>query len=184
MLWEICTGANCHGSEFLACVMYSLALVFWVYLLFLGFPWPCQFIAICLKVWHSAFYRLGRLTWHTWSLGSKWVCECEMAHVGAWMWLCPAGPACLDFIDLPLVHLHHLIGPETPVTGLLWGQCTTLPLGIGRWGCGDWLFVQKSWLIYLYLGPYRNQDNDLLTSILPRFQAFRCLLLKLAFFVF
>lgn len=68
---------------------------------FLGFPWPCQFMAICLKVWHSAFYRLGHLTWHTWSLGGKWVCECEMAYVGAWMWLCPAGSACLDLIGLP-----------------------------------------------------------------------------------
>ena len=114
------------------------------------FSWVSLTVPVygCLKVWHSAFYRLGRLTWHTWSLGGKWVCECEMAHVGAWMWLCPAGPACLDLIDLPLVHLHHLIGPEPPVTGLLWGQSTPLPLGIGRWGCGDWLFVQKSWLIY------------------------------------
>ena len=122
--------------------------VFWVYFLFLGFPWPCQFMAICLKVWHSAFYRLGHLTWHTWSLGGKWVCDCEMAHVGAWMWLCPAGLACLDLIGLPLIHLRHLIGPETPVTGLLQGQCTPLPLGVGRWDCGDWWFVQKSWLIY------------------------------------
>lgn len=147
MLWEIYTGVNCHGSEFLACIMCSFALVFWVYFLFLGFPWPWEFMAICLKVWHSAFYRLGHLTWHTWSLGGKWVCECEMAHVGAWMWLCPAGSACLDLIGLPDTSTSS-DWAWNPSNRPAVGQCTPLPLGVGLWGCGDWLFVQKSWLIY------------------------------------
>lgn len=38
-------------------------------------------VAVCLKVWLSAFYRLDHLNWY--HIGGEWVGEREMAHVGA-----------------------------------------------------------------------------------------------------
>lgn len=87
-------------------------------------PWcfSCHFMTECLKVWLSAFSRLGHLTWLMWSsLDGEWVGEYELAHVGTCMWLCPVGLACLDLIGLHLIHPHHPTRPAVAVNRLAVG---------------------------------------------------------------